>query len=142
VGAYNPRVDVSQGNLVHLVTHQRLECQLGWAGVMGRGDVFYSSLVVDAPYVAPAGPLPTMPPPATGFPSPVAPTLTPEEGGLAPSPAPTNAPGATDLPAASLSGQTASGGWWAANPMLPGLILTVLIMGAIIAWRLVAKRRW
>lgn len=60
VGAYNPKVDVSQGNVIHLVTHERLECQLGKAGALGRGDVFYMRYDANASHES-ATSLPPMP---------------------------------------------------------------------------------
>jgi hypothetical protein len=51
---------ISQGNRLHAVWYDRLECNLGFAPPSGRGEVFYSSLTTDAS-ATPQEPLPPMP---------------------------------------------------------------------------------
>ncbi|MBM4430595.1 MAG: exo-alpha-sialidase, partial [Chloroflexi bacterium] len=48
---YKPKVALGQGNLVHLVTHEFMECQLGRVGFVGRGAVFYMRYQSAAPHI-------------------------------------------------------------------------------------------
>lgn len=53
---------VSQGNHLHAVWYERLECELGFVEPSGRGEVFYSDSISDAPVIVPE-PLPLVPTP-------------------------------------------------------------------------------
>jgi hypothetical protein len=70
---------ISEGNHLHAVWYDRPECELGWIGPSGRGEVFYSDFVSDAPHIAPRPlpPMPTATATATVVPPPQVPSPTP-----------------------------------------------------------------
>jgi len=59
-GSADVELVVSQGNHLHAVWYDRQECELGFVGPSGRGEVFYSDFFSDAPHIAPH-PLPPAP---------------------------------------------------------------------------------
>ena len=76
-GAADVELLVSHGNRLHAVWYERLECELGFVGPSGRGEVFYSTMTTDAPALPPAT-LPPMPTPTPApTPTPVPPTASP-----------------------------------------------------------------
>lgn len=122
---------ISQGNRLHVVWYDRLECELGWIGPSGRGEVFYSSLVTDAPYI-PAQPMPTMPPPTVEVLKSVMPTPMSAESSTAPQPTTTSSPTATRWSPGASSAEDAQTGRWVPNPLLVGLALAGALVGIVV----------
>ena len=119
---------ISQGNRLHAVWYDQLECELGHAPPFGRGEVFYSTLVTDAPRMA-AVPLPPVP---TETPSP-SPTSTVSAPLATPSPTATRPP-------ASLTSEPARQGP-VVDPILIGVGAAGLLVIVLVAWRIGRQQR-
>lgn len=122
-GAADAELVISHGNQLHAVWYDRVECELGYVGPSGRGEVFYSTMTTDAP----ALPLATLPPMPTSTPTP-----TPTQQ---PSPSPTTPPSVvpTWQPTVGQEQQAAP----ALPPLAVGIGLSVTLIVLVIAgWSL------
>jgi hypothetical protein len=125
---------ISGGNHLHVVWYDRLECELGFVSPSGRGEIFYSPLVVDAPAKAPE-PLPPMPAPTATMltAQPVStPALTSAEIDSTPEPTVTSTPAATRWSPGASSAKDAQTGRWVPNPLLVGPALAGALVGIVV----------
>jgi len=133
-GSADAELVISQGNHLHVVWYDRLECELGFAQPSGRGEVFYSTLTVDAPAKAPE-PLPPMPTPtaivpiAQSIPTPAPASV---ETSFTPKPTTTNTPTATRWSSGPASAEDARTGRWVPNPLLVGPALAGALVGVVV----------
>jgi hypothetical protein len=114
---------ISEGNHLHAVWYDRLECESGWIGPSGRGEVFYSDFVSDAPHIAPR-PLPPMPTPTATMPT--------AQLISTPEPTMTGTPTATPWSPAASSAENAQTGRWVPNPLLVGPVLAGALVGVVV----------
>ncbi|MDH4138447.1 MAG: hypothetical protein OEW09_17270, partial [Anaerolineae bacterium] len=134
---------ISGGNHLHAVWYDRLECELGFVLPSGRGEVFYSDFVSDAPYIAPQ-PLPLMPPPTITMPTAQSistPAPTPGESGFTPQPTTTRSPTATRWSPGASSAENAQTGRWVPNPLLVGPALAGALVGVVVILKSATTRR-
>lgn len=123
-GSADIELVIGQGNHLHAVWYDRQECVLGWVAPSGRGEVFYSSLVLDSPGLLPQ-PLPPMPTPTRTV------AIEPQIVSFA-------TPRAIGSPTAALIGGIKSPQSSALNELVVGLGATVLVMAmaaTMVVWR-------
>jgi hypothetical protein len=125
---------ISEGNHLHAVWCDRLECELGWIAPSGRGEVFFSDFVSDAPHIAPR-PLPPMPMPTAIVPTAQSistPAPASAETGFTPEPTTTGTPPATPWSPGASSAENAQTGRWVPNPLLVGPALAGALIGVVV----------
>jgi hypothetical protein len=124
---------ISEGNHLHAVWYDRLECELGWIGPSGRGEVFYSDFVSDAPHIAPR-PLPPLPTPTAIVPTAqsISTPAPASESGFTPEPTTTRSPTATRWAPGASSAEDAQTGRWVPNPLLVGPALAGALIGVVV----------